>query len=93
MFHWMEREVLPCNLENDVIVLKPCSVCGNNNNNDNDNNNNNNNKQMLSRVNPLVGIVLLSKGSCKNKKLKSKGKCKIYIYWKYSSKSVTRKLQ
>ena len=33
----------------------------------------------LSRINPSVPIVLLSKGSCKSKR-----KCKIYIYWKYS---------
>ena len=29
MFHWMEREVLPCNLGNDVFVFKPCSACNN----------------------------------------------------------------
>ena len=59
MFHWMEREVLPCNLENDVIVMKPCSACCNNNNNDNNNNNNNNNgsnnnnKKMFKQGKPI----------------------------------------
>ena len=47
MFHKMEREVLPCNLENDVMVFKPCSAWNNNNNNNNNTNNNNNNNKYI----------------------------------------------
>ena len=60
MFHWMERDVLPCNLENDVIEFKPCSACYNNKNISN--NNNNNNKQIFKQDKPISTNVAVIKG-------------------------------